>query len=207
MKPPLRTKSVGTKVSEAEFALLEKRARGAGMRLAEWVREALLSAPVEPAAGSGVDSGEAIVHPNGKVSELDSTTVNSEGGGWDALLLLQDEDINSGGGQLSASSSTFSFSAQLANPTQSQTCSAIVANYSKEQMATNAEAWSKGWGTILLGALAGPMGAVAAAGGAILNSTGAGGENELLRAETQKYAAQWQAAGCQGNLPASRFGR
>jgi hypothetical protein len=35
MKPPLRTKSVGTKVSEAEFALLEERARGAGMRLGE----------------------------------------------------------------------------------------------------------------------------------------------------------------------------
>ena len=32
MKPPLRTKSVGTKVSEAEFALLEERARGTGMR-------------------------------------------------------------------------------------------------------------------------------------------------------------------------------
>jgi hypothetical protein len=57
MKPPLRTKSVGTKVSEAEFALLEERARGAGMRLAEWVREALLAAPVEPGMGSGVDSG------------------------------------------------------------------------------------------------------------------------------------------------------
>ena len=57
VKPPLRTKSVGTKVSEAEFALLEERARGAGMRLAEWVREALLAAPVEPVAGSGVDSG------------------------------------------------------------------------------------------------------------------------------------------------------
>ena len=57
MKPPLRTKSVGTKVSEAEFALLEERARGAGMRLAEWVREALLSAPVE----SGVDSGEVAL--------------------------------------------------------------------------------------------------------------------------------------------------
>ncbi|WP_263357871.1 plasmid mobilization protein [Acidicapsa ligni] len=55
LKPPLRTKSVGTKVSEAEFALLEERARGAGLRLAEWVREALLSAPVEPGMGSGVD--------------------------------------------------------------------------------------------------------------------------------------------------------
>jgi hypothetical protein len=53
MKPPLRTKSVGTKVSEAEFALLEERARGAGMRLAEWVREALLSAPVELGPNSG----------------------------------------------------------------------------------------------------------------------------------------------------------
>jgi hypothetical protein len=50
MKPPLRTKSVGTKVSEAEFALLEERARGAGMRLAEWVRDVLLAAPGEPGA-------------------------------------------------------------------------------------------------------------------------------------------------------------
>jgi hypothetical protein len=57
MKPPLRTKSVGTKVSEAEYALLEERARGAGMRLAEWVREALLAAPVE----SGVDSGQVAL--------------------------------------------------------------------------------------------------------------------------------------------------
>jgi hypothetical protein len=61
VKPPLRTKSVGTKVSEAEVALLEERARGAGMRLAQWVREALLAAPVEPVAGSGVDSGEVAL--------------------------------------------------------------------------------------------------------------------------------------------------
>ena len=46
MKPPLRTKSVGTKVSEAEFAVLEERARAAGMRLAEWVREVLLATPM-----------------------------------------------------------------------------------------------------------------------------------------------------------------
>jgi hypothetical protein len=43
MKPAVRTKSVGTKVSEAEFALLEERARGAGMRLAMGA-EALLAA-------------------------------------------------------------------------------------------------------------------------------------------------------------------
>jgi hypothetical protein len=59
MKPPLRTKSVGTKVSEAEFALLEERARGrgAGMRLAEWVRDVLLAAPVEP----GMEAGSEVV--------------------------------------------------------------------------------------------------------------------------------------------------
>jgi len=69
MKPPLRTKSVGTKVSEAEFALLEERARGAGMRLAEWVREALLSAPME----SGPDSGEVAL---GEILALRSLLLN-----------------------------------------------------------------------------------------------------------------------------------
>ncbi|MGH9596078.1 MAG: plasmid mobilization protein, partial [Edaphobacter sp.] len=73
LKPPLRTKSVGTKVSEAEFALLEERARGAGMRLAEWVREALLAAPVEPGAGSGVDSGEVAL---GEILALRSLLLN-----------------------------------------------------------------------------------------------------------------------------------
>jgi hypothetical protein len=37
--------------------LLEERARGAGMRLAEWVREALLSALME----SGPDSREVVL--------------------------------------------------------------------------------------------------------------------------------------------------
>jgi hypothetical protein len=69
LKPPLRTKSVGTKVSEAEFALLEERARGAGMRLAEWVREALLSAPVE----LGPDSGEVAL---GEILALRSLLLN-----------------------------------------------------------------------------------------------------------------------------------
>ncbi len=39
--------------------MLEERARGAGMRLAEWVREALLVAPVD--GESGVDSGEVAL--------------------------------------------------------------------------------------------------------------------------------------------------
>ena len=45
MKPPLRTKSVGTKVSEEEFAMLEERAQTAGRTLSEWVRDVLLAAP------------------------------------------------------------------------------------------------------------------------------------------------------------------
>lgn len=50
MKQPLRTKSVGTKVSEAEFTMLEERARASGLTLSEWVRDVLLAAPVEPDA-------------------------------------------------------------------------------------------------------------------------------------------------------------
>jgi hypothetical protein len=53
MKPPLRTRSVGTKVSEAEFAMLEERARSSGLTLSEWVRDVLLAAPVEPSAEAG----------------------------------------------------------------------------------------------------------------------------------------------------------
>jgi hypothetical protein len=45
MKAPLRTKSIGTKVSEEEFAALEECARHADMTLSEWVRAVLLAAP------------------------------------------------------------------------------------------------------------------------------------------------------------------
>ncbi|WP_373694122.1 hypothetical protein [Edaphobacter paludis] len=57
--------------------MLEERARGAGLRLAEWVREALLAAPVEPGAGSGVDSGEVAL---GEV--LARKRVIFPSGGW-----------------------------------------------------------------------------------------------------------------------------
>ena len=49
MKRALRTKSVGTKVSEAELRVLESRAAAAGLTLSEWVRDVLL--------GSSVDAG------------------------------------------------------------------------------------------------------------------------------------------------------
>lgn len=45
MKTSLRTKSIGTKVSEEEFAALEECARQADMTLSEWVRAVLLAAP------------------------------------------------------------------------------------------------------------------------------------------------------------------
>lgn len=57
MKPPLRTKSVGTKVSEAEFAMLEGRARAAGLTLSEWVRVVLLAPPVDDRQ----DTGEIVL--------------------------------------------------------------------------------------------------------------------------------------------------
>jgi len=57
MKPPLRTKSVGTKVSEAEFVGLEERARSSGLTLSEWVRDRLLSEPIK----EGPELGEVAL--------------------------------------------------------------------------------------------------------------------------------------------------
>ena len=47
MKRALRTKSVGTKVSEAELRVLESRAAAAGLTLSEWVRDVLLASSVD----------------------------------------------------------------------------------------------------------------------------------------------------------------
>jgi len=52
LKPPLRIKSVSTKVSEEEFAALEALARARKLTLSEWVRAELL----EP---RGAESGAA----------------------------------------------------------------------------------------------------------------------------------------------------
>ena len=49
VKASLRTKSVGTKVSDAEYAALEARARAENLTLSEWVRSKLL----EPGADGG----------------------------------------------------------------------------------------------------------------------------------------------------------
>src|SRR5271156_532805 len=52
VKPPLRTKSIGFKVSEEEYAQLETAAQADGRTLGEWCREAILrvgSASDDPA--------------------------------------------------------------------------------------------------------------------------------------------------------------
>jgi|SRR6266702_6178949 len=51
VKLPLRNKSVGTKVTEAEFAALEIQARARKLTLSEWVRAELL----EPKQSRGDD--------------------------------------------------------------------------------------------------------------------------------------------------------
>lgn len=43
VKPPLRTKTLDTKVSEEEFAQLEAAASERGLTLSEWCRETLLA--------------------------------------------------------------------------------------------------------------------------------------------------------------------
>ncbi|MFZ0139386.1 MAG: hypothetical protein WAK89_20135 [Candidatus Sulfotelmatobacter sp.] len=42
VKPPLRTKSIGFKVSEEEYAQLETAAQADGRTLGEWCREVIL---------------------------------------------------------------------------------------------------------------------------------------------------------------------
>jgi len=43
VRPSLRTKSIGTKVTESEYARLERAAQGSGKTLGEWCREVMLA--------------------------------------------------------------------------------------------------------------------------------------------------------------------
>ena len=69
MKPPLRTKSVSTKVSEEEFAELESRARSRKLTLSEWVRAELL----EPRDDGGAAADEVVL---GEVLALRTILMN-----------------------------------------------------------------------------------------------------------------------------------
>lgn len=55
MKPILRTKSIGTKVTEEEYARLEALARASGRNMSKWVRDVLL-AELESRAAQGTDT-------------------------------------------------------------------------------------------------------------------------------------------------------
>ena len=62
VKASLRTKSVGTKVSDAEYAALEARARAENLTLSEWMREALLgSSHAENAEAADDLLGEVLL--------------------------------------------------------------------------------------------------------------------------------------------------
>ena len=58
VKPPLRTKTVGTKLSEPEYAQLEAAARERGLTVSEWCRTVLL------ASGNGHGSKPAGAVPD-----------------------------------------------------------------------------------------------------------------------------------------------
>ena len=66
VKPALRTKSIGFKVSEEEYAQLDAAAQGSGRSLGEWCREALLETacgpeetkPTAPASRRGIGRGK-----------------------------------------------------------------------------------------------------------------------------------------------------
>ena len=65
VKPPLRTKTLGTKVSEEEFAQLEARASERGLTLSEWCRETLLASVNGQEEKSAADLSSAIASANG----------------------------------------------------------------------------------------------------------------------------------------------
>jgi len=60
VKASLRTKSVGTKVSDAEYAALEARARAENLTLSEWMRAKLLE-PDTDGGAAGELVGEVLL--------------------------------------------------------------------------------------------------------------------------------------------------
>ena len=62
VKPPLRTKSIGFKVSEEEYAQLETAAQASGRTLGEWCREVMLaSANGQPSKADPSGADQALM--------------------------------------------------------------------------------------------------------------------------------------------------
>jgi hypothetical protein len=66
VKPPLRTKSIGFKVSEEEYARLEEAARAGGFTLGEWCRQVVL----EDASGEEMKPTETGAEAQALMAEL-----------------------------------------------------------------------------------------------------------------------------------------
>jgi len=77
VKPPLRTKSIGFKVSEEEYARLETAAQASGRTLGEWCREAILrggSASEDPALAEILGVRLLLVNVLGPVAAGEKVT-------------------------------------------------------------------------------------------------------------------------------------
>lgn len=64
VRPSLRTKSIGTKVTEEEYAKLERTAQAGGKTLSEWCREVMLAsanAQVPKGQLSGVSEAQVLM--------------------------------------------------------------------------------------------------------------------------------------------------
>ena len=66
VKPPLRTKTVGTKLSEPEYAQLEAAARERGLTLSEWCRTVLLASGNGHATKSAEPTGSGSAGADGR---------------------------------------------------------------------------------------------------------------------------------------------
>ncbi len=89
VKPPLRTKSIGFKVSEEEYALLESAAQTSGRTLGEWCRDAMLaSANGQPPKATGGAEAQALM---AELVALRTILLNvlfkqTNGAGWPTLV-------------------------------------------------------------------------------------------------------------------------
>jgi hypothetical protein len=61
VKASLRTKSIGTKVSDAEYAALEARARAENLTLSEWMRAKLLEPDTDGGKAADDLVGEVVL--------------------------------------------------------------------------------------------------------------------------------------------------
>jgi predicted HicB family RNase H-like nuclease len=76
VKPPLRTKSIGFKVSEEEYAQLETAAQASGQTLGEWCRETILRgvASYDPALAEIIGVRLLLVNVLGPVAAGEKVT-------------------------------------------------------------------------------------------------------------------------------------